>query len=209
MTKQYFCKLRLLQLRHIVSRILQHGKSSTLDTGTPIFRSHGKNRKIEKRVTNLDDFEKDVLRRTIYEIYDNGEYPMLKSLFRLMREKKYRGSITSMIFILQNLGFRFKRTNDGMKYLLGDIVATRLKFIRTLHNLRASGDSRLYFILMRLGLTRIIRGKTYEYGKIRLEEGVSKFQSVKAAGLLFVTRVPQALDIFLQVNGFFVLGLKI
>jgi len=65
-----------------------------------------------------------------------------------MRDKiKYRGSITSMRFILQNLGFRFKQTNDGGKYLLerGDIVTARLKFLRTLHNLRASGDSRPIF----------------------------------------------------------------
>ena len=105
------------------------GKSSSLDTGTSLFRSPVKHRKIEKWVTNLDDFEKDVLGRTIYEMYDNGEYPTLKSFVRLMREKiKYRRSITSMRFILQSLDFR-------------------LKFLRTLHNLRASGDSPPIFYL--------------------------------------------------------------
>ena len=102
-------------------------------------------------MTNLDDFEKDVLRRTIYEMYDNGEFPTLKSFVRLMRDKiKYKGSITSMRFKFQNLGFRFKRTNDGRKYLSerGDIVAARLKFLRTLHNLRTSGDSHPIFYLV-------------------------------------------------------------
>ena len=52
------CGIRI----HSVSRILQQGKSSSLDKGTPLFQSPGKHHKIEKRVTNLDDFEKDVLR---------------------------------------------------------------------------------------------------------------------------------------------------
>ena len=71
---------------HSVSRILQYGKPSSLDRSTPLFQSPGKHCKIEKQVTNLDDIEKDVLRCKIYEMYDNGEYPMLKSLVRLMRD---------------------------------------------------------------------------------------------------------------------------
>ena len=94
---------------HSVSRILQHGKPSSLDRSTPLFQSPGKHCKIEKQVTNLDDIEKDVLRCKIYEMYDNGEYPMLKILVRLMRDKmKYRGSITSKRFISKNLGFKYK-----------------------------------------------------------------------------------------------------
>ena len=79
------------------------------------------------------------LRCTIYEMHDNREYPTLKSFVRIMRDKiKYRISITSMRFILKNLSFRYKRTNDGSIYLLerGDVVVARLKFPR------ASGDSR-------------------------------------------------------------------
>ena len=92
-----------------VARILQHRKSSSLDSGTPLLWSPGNDHKSEKRVTNLDEFEKDVPRHTIYEMYDIREYPTLKSHVRLMRDKiKSRGLITSMRFILKNLGFRYK-----------------------------------------------------------------------------------------------------
>ena len=74
-----------------MSRILQQGKSSSLDTGTPLFQSPGKHRKIENQVTNLDDFENDVLRCTIYEMYDNGEYPTLKKELCFSTPKRKKG----------------------------------------------------------------------------------------------------------------------
>jgi hypothetical protein len=47
----------------------------------------------------------------------------------------------------KTLGFKYKRTNDGRKFLLerGDRVAARIRFLRTMHNLRVSGDTRPIF----------------------------------------------------------------
>lgn len=135
---------------HSVTNILREGKESVKIGGVSSFRSPGKHRTVQKRATNLDDFQKCVLRRTIFDLYDKGEFPTAKKLVSLMREKiEYKGSVSSMYVILKSLGFRYRRTNDGRKFLLerSDIVATRLKFLRKVHNIRSSGDSRPIFYL--------------------------------------------------------------
>lgn len=39
-----------------------------------------KKHNVPKRVTELDDFQKDVVRRTVLQYYDKGEYPTAKKL---------------------------------------------------------------------------------------------------------------------------------
>jgi hypothetical protein len=56
---------------HTVLRICSEAKILVQQKVLPIFMSPGKKHNIQKRVTNLDDFEKDVLR---------GEFPMAKKL---------------------------------------------------------------------------------------------------------------------------------
>ena len=135
---------------HSVTNIVKEGKQSNKVGCASSFISPGKHRTVKKRKTNLDDFEKCVLRRTIFDLYDKGEYPTAKKLVALMRDKiEYKGSVSSMYTILKSLGFKYRRTNDGRKFLLerGDIVAARQKFLRTLHNLRRTGDTRPIFYL--------------------------------------------------------------
>jgi hypothetical protein len=105
---------------------------------------------MQKRVTNLHDFEKDVLRRTIFGFYDSGEFPTAKKLALELRDKiNYRGSVSSMYKILKSIGFRYRKTNDGHKFLMerGDIVAARIMFLRTVHNHRITGDMHPVFYL--------------------------------------------------------------
>ena len=54
-----------------------------------------------------------------------------------------------MYTILKSLGFKYRRINDGRKFLLerGDIVAARQKFLRTVYYLRRVGDTRPIFYL--------------------------------------------------------------
>lgn len=62
-----------------------------------------------------------------------------------MRDKiKYKGSVTSMLRIMKNIGFKYRSSNDGRKFFMerGDIVSARSRFLRKMHNLRASGDQR-------------------------------------------------------------------
>jgi hypothetical protein len=38
-------------------------------------------------ITDMNDFDKDVLCRTVYEFYDKGEYPTASKLRKIMEEK--------------------------------------------------------------------------------------------------------------------------
>lgn len=46
--------------------------------------------------------------------------------------------------ILRSLNFKYKKCNDGRRFLMerNDIVAMRVKFLRTMSNLRQSNDTR-------------------------------------------------------------------
>jgi hypothetical protein len=103
-----------------------------------------------KLVTNLDDFEKDVLRRTIFGFYDSGEFSTAKKLAIELRDKiNYRGSVSSIYKLLKSIGFKYRKTNDRRKFLVGrgDIVDAGIKFLRTVHNHRITGDERPVFYL--------------------------------------------------------------
>ncbi|KAJ4427042.1 hypothetical protein ANN_26841 [Periplaneta americana] len=59
------------------------------------------------------------------------------------------GSVSSTTRLLNRLGFRYRKTNGGQKYLMeqNDIVAVRLTFLRKMHMIRSSGDTRPTFYL--------------------------------------------------------------
>jgi hypothetical protein len=50
--------------------------------GDPVFVSPRKKINMPKKVTNLDDFNKDVVRRTVLDFYDRGEIPSVKKYLR-------------------------------------------------------------------------------------------------------------------------------
>jgi hypothetical protein len=56
-----------------------------------------------------------------------------------------------MYKILKSIRFKCRKTNDGRKFLMqrGDIVAVgiRIKFLKTVHNLRITGVERPVFYL--------------------------------------------------------------
>ena len=102
--------------------------------GGPIaFKSPRKNYKRVKFMTNLDDFDNEVVRRTVYSFYDNGQFLTSAKILVALREKiEYPGSKSSVKTILHNLNFKYRKCNDGRKFLLerNDIVACRVKFLR-------------------------------------------------------------------------------
>lgn len=62
-----------------------------------------------------------------------------------MREKiNYQGSETSTRRLLKKIGFSYRQAKDGRQFLLerNDIVAARIKFLKTMNELRSSGDGR-------------------------------------------------------------------
>jgi hypothetical protein len=96
---------------HTVSRICSEAKISVRQKGVPITTCPGKKHNMQTRITNLDDFEKDVLRRTIFGFCDSGEFPTAaKKLALELRDKiNYKGSVSSMYKILQSIGFKYRK----------------------------------------------------------------------------------------------------
>jgi hypothetical protein len=55
-------------------------------------------------VTNVDDFEKDVLYRTVFEYYDKGEFPTVKkATFALWEKIVYEGSFHIIFYSSTNV----------------------------------------------------------------------------------------------------------
>jgi len=67
-----------------------------------------------------------------------------------MQEKiNYPGSKMSVKRILHNLNFKYRKCNDGRRFLMerNDIVACRIKFLRKMYGLRQNNDTRLVVYL--------------------------------------------------------------
>lgn len=129
-----------------VRRICSEAKEKTEEsTSVMLFKSPRKGYKRAKIVSEIDDFDSDVVRRTVHEFYDRGEYPTAQLILNALRQKiNYSGCLRSMQYLLKNLKFSYKKCNDGRKFLMerNDIVALRCKFLREICTLRGMKDDR-------------------------------------------------------------------
>jgi hypothetical protein len=151
---------------------------------------------------NLDNFEKDVLRRTIFGFYDGEEFPAEKKLALELRDKiNYRGSVSSVYKILKSIGFKYRKISDGRKFLVerGDIVAARIKFLWTVHNLRITGDERPEFYFDETWVEQN-HSKKYIWQDSSRKEGL---RVPPGKGLLCATQDQQKRALFLTASGSF------
>ncbi|XP_046671567.1 uncharacterized protein LOC124361550 [Homalodisca vitripennis] len=91
----------------------------------------------QKRVTNLDNFQKDAIRRHVYAYYRRKEYPTLKKLIQSLKDADlFNGCKSSLSLVLKQLGFKYKSVGKR-KVLLErpDVVAWRCRFLRQMKNL--------------------------------------------------------------------------
>lgn len=58
------------------------------DSSNPLFTSPRKKYKRAKYATGIDDFDADIVRRTVHEFYDNHEYPTSTKVLRTKNTKK-------------------------------------------------------------------------------------------------------------------------
>jgi len=91
----------------------------------------------------LDDFDSEIVRRTVNEFYDKGEYPTSQLILNSVKSKiNYSGQIISIQRLLKNLKFSYKKCIDGDKFLMerNDIVSLRCTFLREICTLRKNND---------------------------------------------------------------------
>ena len=87
----------------------------------PTFHSPKKRRRLAP-VTNFDEFDQRVLRRTVLEFYARREIPTLHKIKEELTEKiSYGGCIESLRKVLLKIGFKFAKV-DGRKFLMRDMM---------------------------------------------------------------------------------------
>ena len=129
-----------------VYRILQDRKKQVEEgtsSGTP-----GKKHNVPKRITDIDDFDSGLIRRTIHNFYAvEQSVPTLKRLVQKLREKNdFTGSVSSLRTIIKNLGFRWKktRTNRGVLIEKHSIRSLRETYLMELRKYRSEGRPIVY-----------------------------------------------------------------
>lgn len=129
-----------------IKRITSEGSKTPSGSETgPCFTSPRKTYKRIKYATDINDFDKDVLRRTVHEFYDRGEFPTSEKILSKYREKtSYKGSKTSLLKILKLLKFSYRKCNDGRRFIIeqNDVVDMRVQFLRKMGNFRQNNDVR-------------------------------------------------------------------
>jgi len=66
-----------------------------LDAEPSLFKTPRKSYKRTKSMTNLDDFDNEVVRRTVHSFYDNGQYPTSVKILGALHEKITQCSMSS------------------------------------------------------------------------------------------------------------------
>jgi len=114
------------------------------------FMSPRKSISSKKPKSVMDDFDQDVVRRTVFEFYDKDEFPTAKKVQEKLIEKiNYKGSVSSVRRLFHNLGFRFRKCNDGRKFLMerSDLVVKRLQFLRKINDIKEKTPDKPIFYL--------------------------------------------------------------
>ncbi|VVC25683.1 Hypothetical protein CINCED_3A009151 [Cinara cedri] len=162
----------------------------------------------------------DIVRRTVHEFYDKGQFPTSQKVLTAYQQKinSYKGSRISMWRILKSLHFKYKKCNDGRRFLMerNDIVAMRVKFLRKMHDLRQNNDTRPVIYLSETWVNQNhSRGTIWQNSK-NIEElkvptgkgsriiichaGSSAFGFVKGAKLIFQCKSGANIDFHTQMN---------
>lgn len=94
----------------IVERICKTARDTDELLGEAVFEI--KKRKRSKTVTDLDDFDKCVLRRTILRFYERKEFPTIDKVLLEMKENiGLTGCRESLRSIMKEIGFRYAKVN--------------------------------------------------------------------------------------------------
>ncbi|CAH4019877.1 unnamed protein product [Pieris brassicae] len=103
--------------------------SSGLEQNKP---STPKKKRQPFKVTAVDSFDADAIRRHIYDYYHRKEIPTLKKLVQSLRNSGlFRGKKSSLAKLLKKIGFLYKKC-DKRKILMerNDIALNRCDFLR-------------------------------------------------------------------------------
>lgn len=113
-----------------------------------VFSTPNKVRNERKTKTRLDDFDRDLLRRTIISYHATEKaVPTLNKIHNKFKEiNNYQGSKESLRKEMQTMGFRWKKMDNNRKILMErpEIRRQRINFLRKIRNYRQEGQPIIY-----------------------------------------------------------------
>lgn len=112
------------------------------------FLTPSRKRHKRKSVADLDDFDKTVIRRLVYNFHiQEHRLPTVKLLREALHEKiSFKGSGTTLRRVLKEMGFTWSRTTNNRKILIEkpDIREKRISYLKTLKYYREQGRPIIY-----------------------------------------------------------------
>lgn len=160
--------------RKTISRILTEAETASNIVETPSssikFTTPKKGRKKLAFRVDLDNFDYDVIRRTVYDFQlKHRELPTLKSLNTKLSETiGYKGSVETIRRILRELGMRFVKIEKNKKVLMEqhDVRLKRIEYLEKIKTYRSESKNVVY-----IGETTIdLSHKKGEDGKIEVKK---------------------------------------
>ena len=143
----------------------------------------------EKSRCKLDNFDKELIRRTVYDFYRVRDLPTVP---KILAKIKPDLDISSFLLrsVLKELGFKWTKTTENRKIFVQrpDIVASRAWFLRTIKEYRSAGYQVVYVdetwvnknhcrshswypVLVEAGLVELLENKEIELPNIPSGKG--------------------------------------
>lgn len=130
-----------------VIRIMKEYKR-ICDNVNDSFSTPGKKHRLPKRITDIDDFDKCVIRRTVHNFYvQQKTVPTVKKLLTVLKESiNFKGGQSSLNKILKNLGFRWIKTKTNRSILIEkhEVKSLRTLYLTTLQQYRQDNRPIIY-----------------------------------------------------------------
>ncbi|CAG2257303.1 unnamed protein product [Mytilus edulis] len=106
-----------------------------------------KSKSVSTKKDKIDQFDKDLIKTTVHNLFRKNECVTLKKLKQLL-EKNHEISLSKYKLwkTLHELGFRYKRVDKNRKGLVErkDIVNQRIQYLRTIKKKREEGYTVVY-----------------------------------------------------------------
>lgn len=148
----------------LVSKILSEREKLKTSEAGQSFSTPNKQRRRERPITGMDDFDKNVVRRTVHHFYANEKrIPTAELLRSALKEKiGFKGGVTSIRLILKEIGFQWKTTESNRKILVErmDIREKRIRYLQQIKRYREEGRPIIYMDESYV-LTSHVSGKTW------------------------------------------------
>ncbi|CAG2199638.1 unnamed protein product [Mytilus edulis] len=118
---------------------------------------------VQKTVTKtqkVDDFDKGVVRRTIYDLHKKSQSVTMPKLQEALKKKDIDISISTVSRTVHLLGFRFYKNATSRRFVSEreDIVLMRMTYLRKIHKFRQQGRHIVYLDETWLNTNHVVKG---------------------------------------------------